>query len=85
MNKDEREALEQKVHRSGLFQRVFAGAEGKEALDILDNWAGFRNDTFDPDPQKSAYNAGRRAVVIFIHNVLDGDVEQAMKVLGESK
>jgi len=80
-----REDIEKKIHRSALFQRIFAGAEGKEALDMLDKWAGFRNDTFDPDPQVSAYNAGRRAVVIFLHNALEGDVEQAKKLLGEKE
>ena len=81
---NEREALEAKVHRSALFQRVFSGAEGEEALKLLDNWAGYKSDTFKKENiHESVYLAGRRSVAIFLHNALDGDVEQAKKMLGE--
>ncbi len=85
MRPEQREAVEQRIHRSACFQRVFAGPEGKKVMDWIDDFAGYRNDTFDPDPYMSARNAGMRAVSIFIHNVVEQDVENATKLLEQEK
>ena len=74
----------EKIHRSACFQRLF-DKDGKEFLEAIDAWAGYKNDTFSPDPYQAAYNAGRRSVAIFIHNVVDNDVEKAMKELERKK
>ena len=54
----------------------------EEAIDALTN---YRNNTFDPDPYQSAYNAGQRSVAVFVHNVIDQDIDEARKLLGEKK
>ena len=77
----DQEETKRRIHRSASFQRTFKGEDGELTLKEIDDWAGYRNDTFDPDPYKSAYKAGVRAVSIFIHNVIDSDVEKAKKLL----
>jgi len=84
MNSDERVALEERIHRSSVLQKVFAGKEGAEALKIIDEISGYRANTFKVDPYQHAYNAGCKAFALFIHNIMDGDVEKAMKFLGET-
>ena len=74
-----------RIHRSACFQRIFAGPEGKKVLDWIDNFTGYKNDTFDPDPYVSARNTGLRATSIFIHNVIEQDVEKATKLLEKEK
>lgn len=81
MQPEQRKTVEDKIHRSACFQRRFAGAEGKKVLDWIDVFTGYKNDTFDPDPYVSARNTGLRAVSIFIHNVIEQDVEKATKLL----
>ncbi len=84
-SKEELEAIEQRTHRSACFQRIFDGPEGQKVLNWIDVFAGYKNDTFDPDPYVSARNAGKRAVAIFIHNVLEQDVEKFTKLLEQEK
>ena len=86
LNEKEKKAIiEERIHRSACFQRVFAGPEGIEVLDFIDTFAGYKNDTFDPDPYLSAYKAGVRALSIFIHNVLEQDIEKITKKLKEKE
>ena len=85
MDKEARETVEKKIHRAAVFQRVFTGPEGEEALKLFDDITGYRANTFDTDPYKNAYNAGVRSVALFIHNVLDGDVEKARKILEQGE
>lgn len=84
-NPKETDAVKERIHRSACFQRIFAGPEGKKVLDWIDTFASYKNDTFDPDPYVSARNAGRRAVSIFIHNVIEQDVEKFNKLLEQEK
>ncbi len=77
-------AVEKKIHRSACFQRAFAG-EGQKVLDWIDEFAGYKNDTFNPDPYVSARNAGMRAVSVFIHNVVEQDVDKITKQLEQEK
>lgn len=81
---EKQEIIQKRIHRSACFQRIFAG-EGQKVLDWIDVFAGYKNDTFDPDPYVSARNAGMRAVAIFIHNVLEQDVEKFTKQLEQEK
>lgn len=85
LNPEEIAEGKKRIHRSACFQRVFAGPEGKKVLDWIDEFAGYKNDTFDPDPYTSARKTGMRAVSIFIHNVIEQDVEKATKLLEQKK
>ena len=77
--------IEEKIHRSACFQRIFGDPEGRKVLDYIDIHAGYKNNTFTPDPYTHAFNAGARAVSVFIHTVLDEDVERATKRLTQEK
>jgi len=56
------------VKNSGPIQRVFAGPDGKEALDVLER--AFDGDTlFSNDPYRTAYNLGARDVVTYIRQL----------------
>ncbi len=81
LTKAEKEEIARRIDRSACFQKIFRGPSGEKGLKMLDEWLGYRNDTFDPDSHKSAYKAGLRAAAIFIHNALDNDVKQIRKIL----
>lgn len=85
LNEDQRKEIERRTHRSACFQRVFKGVDGELTLKEIDIWTGYKNDTFDPDPYKSAYKAGVRAASIFIHNVIELDIEEVTKLLEKEK
>ena len=85
LTEDERKEIKRRTHRSASFQRVFKGADGEFTLKEIDSWTGYKNDTFDPDPYKSAYKAGVRAVSIFIHNVIELNIEEVTKLLEKEK
>lgn len=81
LNEEQKKEVERRIHRSADFQRVFRGADGERVLAEIDKLSGFKDDTFSIDPYMSAYNAGRRAVSIFIHNAIEQDVEKAKEML----
>ena len=85
LTEDEREEMARRNRRSACLQQVFSGPDGIKALEYLDQWAGFKNDTFDPDPYVHARKAGIRAMSVFIHNVLDNDVDKIKKILKEKQ
>jgi len=83
LTEEMRTEVAKRIHRSACFQRVFSGADGELTLKEVDRFLGYRNDTFDPDPYIAAYNAGKRAGAIFIHNAIDLDVEEAKRLLAK--
>lgn len=85
LNMEEMGTVEKKIHRSACFQRTFSEAEGQKVLDWIDVFTGYKNDTFDPDPYVSARKAGMRVVSIFIHNVIEQDVEELTERLKKEK
>ena len=85
LDNEQLEEFEKRVHRSASFQRMFQGADGKLFLDEIDKMAGYKNDTFDPDPYISSYRAGQRSVAIFMHNVIEQDINKANKLLEKDK
>jgi len=72
--------LERNLKRSGAFMRAFRG-EGEEVLKEIESFCGYKNDGFDKDPYETAYMCGRRSVAVFIHNIIDADVDMAKKAL----
>jgi hypothetical protein len=81
LDENQRKEVEKRIHRSAAFQRVFSGSDGKLTLDEIDMLCGYKRDTFHADPYEHAYNAGRRSAAVFIHNVIEQDVEKAMRLL----
>ncbi len=83
---EQKAAVAKRIHRSSKFQKVFKGSDGDFVLNEIDTQVNYKGNTFDPDPYISAYNQGQRSIAVFLHNVLEQDVEQARKLLGkESK
>ena len=83
ISKEERKSVDEKIRRSGNFQRVFNGKDGDFVLDEIDKFTMFKGNTFNQDPYIHAYNAGQRSMAVFIHNILDQDLESAKKILKE--
>ena len=81
ISEEQIKSVEAKIRRSGNFQRIFNGKDGKFVLDEIDRFTLYNGNTFDPDPYKHAYNAGQRSMAVFIHNIIDQDVESARKIL----
>jgi hypothetical protein len=64
------------------FQRVFDSPEGKNVLAYLMKTADFMRTTYVPnDPYGTAFNEGRRAIVIDIVNRLKIDIRALEKLL----
>lgn len=81
LSKEEREVVETKIRRSGNFQRLFRGKDGEKVLAEIDKFTMYNENTFNQDPYQHAYNAGQRSMAVFIHNIIDQDIETARKVL----
>lgn len=70
-----REACEFAVQQTEQVQKMLAGNE--EGMKAIDGITGYNNDTFDPDPCKSAYKAGKRAVSVILRDMLSRDIKKA--------
>ncbi len=78
---EQKKVIAERIHRSACFQRAFKGVDGEFTLKEIDTLTNYRNNTFDPDPHQSAYNAGQRSIAVFIHNCIDQDIDEAKKLL----
>ena len=82
---EEKEQVHKRIERSAKFQRAFSGPDGEYALSEIDINANYKSNAFDPDPYISAYKAGQRSIAVFIHTILEQDVEKAIKILDKEK
>ena len=73
--KEYREACEFAIQQTEQVQKLLAGNE--DGLKAIDGITGYGNDTFDPDPYKSAYRAGKRAVSVILRDMMNRDVKKA--------
>lgn len=65
MNKTQQKMHAVAIKNSAPIQRIFAGADGHEALEVLER--AFDGDNiFNDDPYRTAYNLGARDVVTYI-------------------
>ena len=71
MAEDSNEALRRRLQRIEDFKYVFASDAGQRVLRDLEDFAGLLSDGFDPDPNVTAYNAGRRSVGVYILRMLE--------------
>jgi hypothetical protein len=53
------------------YRRAFAGEAGRAVLADLEARAYVRATSFDPDPQRAAFNEGRRSLALHILRMLD--------------
>ena len=74
---EQKDEIQRRIHRSATFQRVFSGKEGEYVLAEIDKDTNFAGSTFDADPYIHAYKAGQRSMAVFIHTIIDQDVEKA--------
>ncbi len=82
LSREQKEAMVKKV---GRFQRTFKGSDGEYVLDDLDKTSRYKESTFDADPYIHAYKAGQRAMVVYIHAIIDQDFELAKRILKQEK
>ncbi len=73
----QRESFEFAIEQTVRIQKLFSGSDGELGLKAIDGITGYRNDTFDPDPNTSAYKAGKRAVSIILRNMMERDIKKA--------
>lgn len=85
--KDDKEARQEAnefaIQQTEQIQKLLAGNE--EGMKAIDGITGYNNDTFDPDPYKSAYKAGKRAVSVILRAMLNRDVKKATEQLEQEK
>ena len=55
------------------YLHVFEGEAGKAVLADIEARAYVRDTSFTPDPQRTAFNEGRRSLALHIRRMLDGD------------
>jgi len=53
------------------YVRVFEGEAGQVVLADLEARAFVRDTSFNPDPQRAAFNEGRRSLMLHIRRMLD--------------
>lgn len=53
------------------YERCFAGQAGQAVLDDLEARAFVRCTSFSPEPQRAAFNEGRRSLALHIRRKLD--------------
>lgn len=63
------EAKRKLSRRATIFRQVFNTDEGKEVLQVLEQEAEPER-LFDENPHKTAYNCGRRDLLIYIKQIL---------------
>ena len=85
LNEEEKKEVLRRIQRSADFQRVFRGTDGERVFVEIDKFCGFKDDSFSIDPYLTAYNAGKRAVAIFIHKAFEEDVEKAREMLKDAR
>ena len=85
LSPEQKEEFQRRIHRSGTFQRVFRGKDGEFVLNEIDKDSNFAGSTFDSDPYIHAYKAGQRSMAVFIHTIIDQDIEAARKNLEQEK
>lgn len=55
------------------YQRCFEGQAGQAVLNDLEARAFVRGTSFSPDPQRAAFNEGRRSLALHIRRMLEGE------------
>jgi len=78
---EQQKMISERIHRTACFQRTFKGVDGELVLKEIDTLTHYRNNTFDPNPYQSAYNAGQQSIAVFIHNCINQDIDEAKKLL----
>ena len=73
----EREANERSIEQTARIQKLFQGSDGELGLKAIDGLTGYDDNTFHSDPYKHAYNAGKRAVSVILHHLMDRDIKKA--------
>jgi len=53
------------------YLKCFEGQAGQAVLDDLEARAFVRGTSFSPEPQRAAFNEGRRSLALHIHRMLD--------------
>lgn len=56
------------------YVRCFEGEAGQAVLNDLEARAFVRGTSFSPEPQRAAFNEGRRSLVLHIRRMLDAQV-----------
>lgn len=77
--KEYQDACEFAIQQTTQIQALFAGDKGDLGLKAIDGITGYGNSTFDPDPYKSAFKAGKREVSIILRDMINRDVKKAKK------
>ena len=54
-----------------MYVRTFAGEAGRAVLEDIEARAFVRATSFTPDPQRAAFNEGRRSLALHIRRMLD--------------
>ena len=54
------------------YVRAFAGEAGRLVLADLSRQGFLRQTSFNPDPQRAAFNEGRRSLALYIRQMIDG-------------
>lgn len=85
-NKEEERAAQMRsIEQTARIQKLFKGNDGELGLEAIDGITGYKENKFDKDPYKHAYNAGMRAVSVILRHLIERDVKEARKVMDERK
>lgn len=57
------------LHRA--YRRLFESADGRTVMEDLEQRGSFLRSTFSIDPGRTAFNEGRRSLVLHVKHMLD--------------
>lgn len=57
------------LHRA--YRRLFESADGQTVMEDLEQRGAFLRSTFSADPGRTAFNEGRRSLVLHVKHMLD--------------
>lgn len=75
------EALQRELQKLEDYKHVFGSDAGQRVLRDLEDFCGLLSDGFDPDPNVTAYNAGRRAVGVYLLRMLEMSREDLQQMV----
>jgi hypothetical protein len=77
-NNENRQRVAERLRRAEAYRELFMSTLGDLVIGDLEKVCFSDQTTFDDNPHKTAYNEGRRSVLLHIRNLLsDDEVEKA--------
>ncbi|PKN08054.1 MAG: hypothetical protein CVU73_09390 [Deltaproteobacteria bacterium HGW-Deltaproteobacteria-8] len=73
---DQKRADQKRADLRQAYARAFEGEAGRLILADISRQGFLRETSFSPDPQRAAFNEGRRSLALYIGRMIEGTMPQ---------